>query len=323
MLAQAWHNLSYACPWKRRGHAVFAMADIHLLRTFLAVYRAGTFTRAARELHLTQPAVSQHIRALETQVGKPLFIRAARGVTPPAAGRELAQAVGGHLDALEGALDSSGVQADGVGESVHIGGPEEFLGVRVLPELVPMMGDGLRVRMFFETDTPIFDRLVAGELDLAILTRDTNRRGIETQPLCLEYLDLVGTPEWGERLGALQEGPSGAAALARVPIAAYDEDLPLVREYWQTVFGRQPRLRATLVANSLRASLQFALRGAGITVLPAHTTADARESGALVRLVEPASPPSSRLYLAWRAGSLRRASLARVHGRIVRAASEW
>lgn len=300
------------------------MADIHLLRTFLAVYRAGTFTRAAQELHLTQPAVSVQIRSLEAQVGKPLFRRAARGVTPTGAGRELAQAVGPHVDALEGALDTGGgAGADGVGESVHVGGPEEFLGVRVFPELVPMLADGLRVRLYFGVDVPVLERLVAGELDIAVLTRDTRRRGVETQPLCFEYLELVGTPEWRERLGVLSEGPAGAAALADVPVAAYDEDLPLVREYWQTVFERPAHLRAVLVANSLRASLQFALHGVGITVLPAHTSADARHRGELVPLLTPASPPRSRLFLAWRSGSLRRASLARVHGRIVRAAREW
>lgn len=299
------------------------MADIHHLRTFLTVYRAGTFTHAAQELHLTQPAVSMHIRALEGQVGKPLFRRAPRGVTPTAAGRELAQAVGSHVDALENALDRSGSHSDGVGESVHIGGPEEFLGVRVFPELVPMMGKGLRVRLYFGVDVPVLERLVASELDLAVLTRDTRRRGIETQPLCFEYLDLVGTPAWQERLGHIPEGPEGAAALASVPVAAYDEDLPLVRDYWQTVFERPARLRAVLVANSLRASLQFALRGAGITVLPAHTSADARERGDLVRLLRPTAPPRSRLFLAWRSGTLRRASLAGVHGRIVRAAREW
>lgn len=299
------------------------MADIHLLRTFLAVYRAGTFTRAARELHLTQPAVSVQIRSLETQVGKPLFRRAARGVSPTAAGRELAQAVGAHIDALEGALDTSGAGSDAVGESVHIGGPEEFLGVRVFPELVPMMGDGLRVRMYFGVEAPVLERLVAGELDLAVLTRDARRRGIETQPLCFEYLDLVGTREWQQRLAPLAEGPGGAAALEEVPLAAYDEDLPLVGEYWQTVFEQPARLRAVLVANSLRASLQFALTGAGITVLPAHTSAEARARGDLVRLLEPASPPRSRLYLAWRSGTLRRTSLAWVRQRIIDAARDW
>jgi DNA-binding transcriptional LysR family regulator len=299
------------------------MADIHLLRTFLTVYRAGTFTRAAQELHLTQPAVSMQIRALETQVGKPLFRRAARGVTPTAAGRELAQAIGAHIDALEGALDPSGSESDAIGESVHIGGPEEFLGVRVFPELVPMMAEGMRVRMYMGVDAPILERLVGGELDLAILTRDQRRRGIETMPLCFEYLDLVGTPAWARLLGSIPEGPEGAEQLADLPIAAYDEDLPLVTEYWQHVFQRPANLRAAFVANSLRASLQFALRGTGITVLPAHTTAEARGRDELVRLIEPESPPRSRMFLAWRSGTLRRASLARVQERIALAAREW
>lgn len=299
------------------------MADIHLLRTFLTVYRAGTFTRAAQELHLTQPAVSVQIRSLETQVGKPLFRREARGVVPTAAGRELAQAVAPHVDALEGALDGGGEAAPAVGETVHLGGPEEFLGVRVFPELAPMMEDGLRVRMFFGVDTPVLDRLADGELDLAVLTVDTRRPGIETQPLCFEYLDLVGTPSWRDRIGELPEGPAGAEALANVPVAAHDEDLPLIRIYWQTVFRTPPNLHAVLVANSLRASLQFAQRGVGVTVLPSHTIADAVARGELVRLLTPTSPTRSRLYLAWRAGTLRRPSLAWVHGRIAHAAREW
>jgi DNA-binding transcriptional LysR family regulator len=108
-----------------------------------------------------------------------------------------------------------------------------------------------------------------------------------------------------------------------VPLAAHDEDLPLVRIYWQTVFRTSPKVHAMLVANSLRSSLQFAQRGVGVTVLPSHTTAEAVDRGELVRLLTPTAPTRSRLYLAWRAGSLRRSSLAWVHGRIAHAAREW
>jgi DNA-binding transcriptional LysR family regulator len=299
------------------------MADIHLLRTFLTVYRSGTFTRAAQELHLTQPAVSQQMRTLEGQVGKPLFRRAARGVTPTAAGRELAQGVAPHIDALEGALDGSSGRLEAIGETVHIGGPEEFLSGLVLPELLPRVGDGLRMRMFFGTDTPVLAKLIAGELDLAVLTADLRQRGVETEQLCFEYLDLVGTPRWRDRIGPLEEGPGGARALDGIPLAAYDEDLPLVREYWQSVFDSTKLLRGSLVANGLRACLQFAQRDAGITVLPAHMAAGAIADGDLVRLLTPAEPPRSLLYLAWRSGGLRRASLARVHDRIRTAARTW
>lgn len=299
------------------------MADLHLLRTFLAVYRAGTFTRAAQELHLTQPAVSVQIQSLERQVGKPLFRRVARGATPTAAGRELAQAVAAHIDALEGALDPGRDAPNSIGDSVHLGGPEQFLTERVLPVVAPLLDEGLRMRMFFDVDAPVVERLAAGELDLAVLTTNVPQRGIETQSLCYEYLDLVGAPRWKRMLESITFDAAGAARLAEVPIAAYDEDLPLVGQFWRDVFGVRPEFRARFVANGLGASLRFAASGAGITVLPSHSCAEAIERGELVRVIEPGSAPRSRLYLAWRAGSLRRRSLARVHARISDAGRTW
>ncbi len=56
--------------------------DLALLRTFVTVHRAGSFTRAAALLGLSQPAVTSQIRTLERQLGRPLFLRQARGVTP-------------------------------------------------------------------------------------------------------------------------------------------------------------------------------------------------------------------------------------------------
>lgn len=53
--------------------------DLALLRTFVAVHRAGSFTRAAALLGLSQPAVTSQIRTLERQLGRPLFLRRARG----------------------------------------------------------------------------------------------------------------------------------------------------------------------------------------------------------------------------------------------------
>ncbi|MDN3556888.1 LysR family transcriptional regulator [Halomonas maura] len=60
------------------------MLDLLLLRSFVAVIDEGSFTRAAHRLHLTQPAISGHLRRLEAQVGKPLLQRTTRAfeVTP-------------------------------------------------------------------------------------------------------------------------------------------------------------------------------------------------------------------------------------------------
>ncbi|NUR32319.1 MAG: LysR family transcriptional regulator, partial [Catenulispora sp.] len=74
--------------------------DLALLRTFLAVHRAGSLTRAAADLGLSQPAVTAQIRTLEQRVGTELFVRLPRGVAPTAAADDLARAVAPHLDAL-------------------------------------------------------------------------------------------------------------------------------------------------------------------------------------------------------------------------------
>lgn len=84
--------------------------------TFLAVVRAGSFTRAAEELHVTQPAVSQHIRQLEAHYGCALFSKTGRGVEPTDAGRLLYQALDAErndearlraeLDSLRGEKDA-------------------------------------------------------------------------------------------------------------------------------------------------------------------------------------------------------------------------
>lgn len=60
------------------------MLDLLLMRSFVAVIDEGSFTRAANRLNLTQPAISGHLRRLESQVGRPLLRRTTRSfeVTP-------------------------------------------------------------------------------------------------------------------------------------------------------------------------------------------------------------------------------------------------
>lgn len=77
-----------------------APLDISLLRTFLAVHRAGSFTAAARLLGLSQPTVTTQMRSLEEQLGRELFERQPRGVVPTSVADELAAEVAAPLDAL-------------------------------------------------------------------------------------------------------------------------------------------------------------------------------------------------------------------------------
>ncbi len=75
------------------------------LQTFIAIYRASSLTQAARELGVSQPAVTQRLQALEAVSGRTLFERHGRGVVPSAAATALAEEVAASVDRLEAVLD--------------------------------------------------------------------------------------------------------------------------------------------------------------------------------------------------------------------------
>src|SRR5262245_46226971 len=75
--------------------------EISQLRTFRTVAETLNFTRAAERLHLTQSAVSHQIKALEEELGEPLFIRAKRGVKLSQAGKAALEYVERILEDME------------------------------------------------------------------------------------------------------------------------------------------------------------------------------------------------------------------------------
>ena len=78
--------------------------EVRQLRYFLQVYEDGSILRAAQHISISQQALSKAISALEQEVGVPLFLRSARGLTPTETGellRELAQPVVDSMDALQ------------------------------------------------------------------------------------------------------------------------------------------------------------------------------------------------------------------------------
>lgn len=79
--------------------------SLDLLRGFRAAARHLSFTRAARELHVTQPAVSREIKALETQLGQALFLRANRALTLTQAGEQLYRATDDALALIDAAVE--------------------------------------------------------------------------------------------------------------------------------------------------------------------------------------------------------------------------
>jgi len=298
------------------------MPGLSQLQTFLAIYRAGSLTAAAQQLHLSQPAVSKHLRALETEAGRPLFVRLARGVAPTQEGEALARDIAPHLDALAGV--GASVAGRGLGATVHVGGPADMLATKALPSLTHLATAGIRIRAKTGIAEELVRLLDADVLDLTIATRSLEQPGVRFESLFRETLVLVGNPAWAARLPADVISRDPAATLAGVPLVAYDEDLPLLRPYWQAAFGTTIEDSATVTVADLRAVCAAVAAGAGISVVPRYLAASAIAGGELVELHGAnGQHPSNQIFLAYRPRALMRPGVEQVRARLKSAATGW
>ncbi|MFE7351967.1 LysR family transcriptional regulator [Streptomyces sp. NPDC057543] len=297
--------------------------DLALLRTFVTVHRAGSFTRAAALLGLSQPAVTSQIRTLERQLGRPLFLRRARGVTPTTIGDELAHRAAPHLDALIEIAETELDEESGI-RTLHLAGPPEFTSARALPALTPLIAQGLALRSSFFTDAEeTLEGLAAGHHDLAIATARPRGELLTATPLCDEEHVLIAAPRWAGRLGPGTLRHKGPVVLDQLPVVEVHESLPLVSRYWAAVFDSRPAAAGTVIAPDLRAVLECTAAGAGLAVLPRYLCEGALERGEVVALLDPPVPPLRTYFLAVRTGTLALPHIARAHEWLLRAAADW
>jgi DNA-binding transcriptional LysR family regulator len=278
------------------------MNHLIYLRTFLDIYRAGSLTRAAQRLGITQPAASAHLAALEEMLGKPLFIRQARGVTPTAAADDLARSIAAELDALEATTARARARSDQLIGTVHIVGPAEYLATQIGPALAPLVSDGLRIRLQTGNRERIYAALDDGHADLAITASKPDGQRLGFKELRRERLLLVAGLSIANRTKARNVT---AKLLCGLPCIAYDENLPLIRPFFEHVFARSPDMQAVATAPDLRILTGMAIAGAGWTVLPDYLCAEAISSGDLVTLPSARSGPDNALYLVWHKTALR------------------
>lgn len=292
------------------------MNHLIYLRTFLDAYRAGSLTRAAQRLGITQPAASAHIASLETMLGKPLFIRQARGVEPTPAADDLARSIATNLDGIEATIVAAQARSAQLTGTVHLAGPAEYLSLRVAPALAPLTAEGLRLRIQIGNRERIYAALDEGHADLAVTASLPGRKSYGFAKLGQERLLLVAAPATAERVKARAITPT---LLCDMPCITYDENLPLIREFFQHVFGGTPDMQAVATAPDLRLVLEMAKAGAGWTVLPDYLCEDTLSSRQLVELPTSQEPPVNTLYLAWNKGALRHPRVVYVRDFLLRA----
>ena len=144
--------------------------DLNLLRAFAAVHAAGSVSRAADVLGLSQPTVSHALGRLRRHLKDPLFVRVAGGVAPTPKADALAQAVQQALDTMQRALQESDAFDPATSARVfrlHMSDIGEGVFLPDLMRVVRGAGPGLRIEAYQLEHERISDALDQGKIDLA------------------------------------------------------------------------------------------------------------------------------------------------------------
>ena len=274
------------------------MVDLEWYRSFVEVYRVGTVSGAAQGLHLTQPAVSQHIAALESALAQSLFQRLPRRMLPTDEGKRLYTQIAAAVEALESVTIQLPL-ADAP-QSIRLGTPQEFFTERILSRLPQSPAVLYRIRFGLVED--LIDQLISGQLDAAVATQKLSRLELEYQPIFKENFWLVAPPQtvFPTAVNGQADLPALEQWLRNQPLIAYSEELPIIRRFWRIVFGNRPNIVPSLVLPDLSVIQQAVAAGLGFSVLPDYLCEEMLQANALTLVLKPKTAISNQLFLAYR-----------------------
>src|SRR3954453_10523931 len=164
--------------------------DLKQLEYFVRVAELGSFTRAALELDVAQPALSRQVRLLEVELRQALLLRNGRGAVPTEAGKLLLEHGRGILHQVQRARDDLGRMRGGLSGRVALGLPSSVARVLAVP-LTRAIRDAMpeaRLSISEALSSSLQEGLSTGRLDILVLSNAQASRELDTPTLLEEDL---------------------------------------------------------------------------------------------------------------------------------------
>src|ERR1044072_7788660 len=255
--------------------------DINHLEVFLAVAQEKSFSRAAETLHRTQPAVSQAIRRLESELGEPLFDRSSKDGTLTAAGRVL-------LDFSQQMLNLRHHAHSAIRELRDLNrgklslGANEYTVMSLLP-LIPIFRarhPHIKIEVKRTLASRIPSEIIGRGVEIGIVTFKPNDPAIKSLPLVADEIALIVAPDHplaANKIVSVRE--LGAEAFI-----AHNVPSPYREKVIKTFEKQRTPLNISMEMPTLEAIKRMVEDRMGVALVPRLTAQTEIERGLLVGL---------------------------------------
>jgi len=269
-----------------------SLPNLTWLRSFEAASRLGSFTAAGSELGLTQAAVSNHISALESQLGHQLLERTTRKVALTASGKAYLPAVRKALQEL--ATSTEGLFGSRSSGTVTIRAPISEAALIIAPALVTFRRDhpdlDLRLLSAIWADTA----LETG-IDIEIRLGTGNWPGVNAEPLGTETIVPVCHPDLARRI----KTPSDLKDQPCIHILGFDDHWP---RYFEAFGLEAPDKSSGITVDTSLAAVEHAAASGGIALLLGKVARRMQVNGRLAVPLDVSIPSMRSHYLLHREG---------------------
>lgn len=267
------------------------------IRTFIAVAREGSFTKAAAKYGVSQSAVSYSVRTLEERLGMRLLARTTRSVSPTEAGERLIDRLAPMFEQIEGELVALTALRSTPAGSVRINSIEHASDAILWPALRPVMAAFPDINIEIDNDYRLVD-IVAGRFDAGVRLGEQVAQDMIALRIGPDYFQVtVASPAY-----------LAAHGTPVVPHDLMDHDCILLR--LPTSGGLYPltyakggeeivvRPKGRAIFNTVPMMLNAVLDGIGLTAMPDDIAAPMIAEGRLVQVLADWTPkrPGYHLY---------------------------
>ncbi|MBL8319655.1 MAG: LysR family transcriptional regulator [Burkholderiaceae bacterium] len=274
-------------------------ATLRQLKVFEAVARLTSYSRAAEELHLTQPAVSTQVRKLEQHAGAPLFEQLGKKIFLTAAGTELLHHSRLIIRQFEDAEDAM-TQFRGVAGG-HLNVAVISAGDYFFPRLLVQFAarhPGVRLNLTVHNREDLLVQLADNLTDLAVMVRPPQDADTQSDAFAPHPYVIVAPPSHA----LARQRQLTLAQVVREPFIVREKG----SDTWQSMaegLGRHmERLNVAMEIRSTETIKQGVLAGMGIAFLSAHTVSRELREGSLVMLDVQGFPLMLNWYVVQRRG---------------------